>query len=107
MRTIYKYKIGNITEIVSGVNTEKKIYLPVDSKILCCKLQHGPDVCVWAELDTADFDNAKVPIQTITIKLFGTGWNMDELKGKKYEYLDTIYVGHEGVFVYYAYAIYE
>lgn len=107
MRTIYKYKIGNITEIVSGVNTEKKIYLPVDSKILCCKLQHGPDVCVWVELNDSDLHNSEISLQPITIKLFGTGWNMDELKGKKYEYLDTIYVGHEGVFVYHAYAIYE
>ena len=107
MRTVYKYTIGNIAEVVSGVNLESKICVPADSKILCCKLQNGPNVCVWVELDEADFNDAKVPIQPITIKLFGTGWNMDELKDKNYEYLDTIYVGNEGVFVYHAYAIYE
>ena len=107
MRTVYKYKIGIITEVVSGVNTESKIYVPEGSKILCCKLQNGADVCVWVELEESDFNDAKVPIQPITIKLFGTGWNMDEIKDKKYEYLDTIYVGREGVFVYHAYAIYE
>lgn len=107
MRTIYKYTIGNIAEVVSGVNLESKIYVPVDSKILCCKLQNGPNVCVWVELDEADLHNSKELIQSVTIKLFGTGWNMDELKDKNYEYLDTIYVGSEGVFVYHAYAIYE
>lgn len=106
MRTIYKYTISNTPEVVAGINLESKIYVPVDSKILCCKVQNGKDVCVWVELDTADFDNAKVPIQPITIKIFGTGWNMDCLKDKKYEYLDTIMIG-EGVFVYHIYAIYE
>lgn len=107
MKTIYKYKISNTPDVVSGVNLESKICVPANSKILCCKIQNGTDVCVWVELDAADFDDAKVSIQRITIKLFGTGWNMDELKDKKYEYLNSIYIGKDGVFVYHAYAIYD
>ncbi len=107
MKTIYKYTITNTPEVISGVNLESKIYVPEDFKILCCKVQNGTDVCVWVELDTADFENAKVLIQPLTIKLFGTGWNMDCLKGKKYEYLDSIYIGNDGLFVYHVYAIYE
>lgn len=107
MRTIYKYKIGDIPEIVSGTNNEMKVYVPVDSKILCCKIQDKTNVCVWVELEDTDLLDSSVLIQPVTIKIFGTGWNMDELKGKKYEYLDTIYVGSEGVFVYHVYAIYE
>lgn len=107
MKTIYKYTISNTPEVISGVNLESKIYVPADSKILCCKVQNGTDVCVWVELDESDINNALVPIQRITIKLFGTGWNMDCLKDKKYEYLDSIYIGKDGLFVYHVYAIYE
>lgn len=107
MKTIYKYVISNTPDVVSGINLESKIYVPKNSKILCCKVQNGTDVCVWVELESSDWDNAKVPIQPITIKIFGTGWNMDEIKDKKYEYLDTIYVGRDGVFVYHVYAIYD
>lgn len=106
MKTIYKYTITNTPEVVSGTNTESKIYVPVDSKILCCKVQHGTEVCVWVELDEAKLHASKILIQPITIKLFETGCNMDELKGKKYEYIDTIMIS-EGIFVYHAYAIYE
>lgn len=107
MKTIYKYKISNTLDVISGVNLESKICVPADSKILCCKVQNGTDVCVWVELDSADWDDAKVPIRRITIKLFGTGWNMDCLKDKEYEYLDTIYIGKDGLYVYHVYAIYE
>lgn len=107
MKTIYKYVISNTPDVVSGVNIESKICVPANSKILCCKIQNGTDVCVWVELDIADFDNEKVPVQQITFKIFGTGWDMDELKDKKYEYLDTIYIGRDGVFVYHVYAVYE
>lgn len=107
MKTIYKHVIGSTTDIVSGAILETKIYVPADSKVLCCKVQHGTDVCVWVELNSEDLDRSKVLIQSITIKLFGTGWNMDCLKDKKYEYLDTIYIGQDGVFVYHAYAIFE
>lgn len=106
MKTIYKYTVSNTPEVVAGINLESKIYVPADSKILCCKVQNKTDVCVWVELDEADLNNALVPIQPITIKIFGTGWNMDCIKDKKYEYLDTIMIG-EGVFVYHVYAIYE
>jgi len=107
MKTIYKYTISNTPDVISGENLESKIYVPVDSKILCCKVQNGTDVCVWVELDGADWDDAKIPIQRITIKLFGTGWNMDCLKDNEYEYLDSIYIGKDGLFVYHVYAIYE
>lgn len=106
MRTIYKYTITNTPDVVAGVNLESKIYVPVDSKILCCKVQNGTEVCVWVELNSEDFHNSQVLIQPITIKIFGTGWNIDELKGKNYEYIDTIMIG-EGIFVYHVYAIYE
>lgn len=106
MKTIYKYTIGNTPEIVAGINLEEKIYVPAGSKVLCCKVQNGKEVNVWVELEESDLDNAKVPIQPITIKVFGTGWNMDCLKDKKYEYLDTFMIG-DGVFVYHVYAIYE
>lgn len=107
MKTIYKYKISNTLDVISGVNLESKICVPADSKILCCKVQNGTDVCVWVELEKAAWDDAKVPIRRITIKLFGTGWNMDCLKDKEYEYLDTIYIGKDGLYVYHVYAIYE
>jgi hypothetical protein len=107
MRTIYKYTISNTPDVITGVNLEGKIYVPADSKILCCKVQNGTDVCVWVELEKSAWDDAKVPIQQITIKLFGTGWNMDCLKDKKYEYLDSIYIGKDGLFVYHVYAIYD
>lgn len=107
MKTIYKYTISNTPDVITGVNLEGKIYVPADSKVLCCKVQNGTDVCVWVELEKAAWDDAKVPIQRITIKLFGTGWNMDYLKDKKYEYLDSIYIGTDGLYVYHAYAIYE
>ena len=106
MKTIYKYTVSNTPEVVAGMNLESKIYVPAGSKILCCKVQNKTDVCVWVELDESDLNNAKVPIQPITIKIFGTGWNMDCIKDKKYEYLDTIMIG-DGVFVYHVYAIYE
>lgn len=106
MKTIYKYTVSNTPEVVAGMNLESKIYVPAGSKILCCKVQNSTDVCVWAELEESDINNAKVPIQPITIKIFGTGWNMDCLKDKKYEYLDTFMIG-DGVFVYHVYAIYE
>lgn len=106
MKTIYKYTVSNTPEVVAGINLESKIYVPAGSKILCCKVQNKTDVCVWVELDEADLNNALVPIQPITIKIFGTGWNMDCLKDKKYEYIDTFMIG-EGVFVYHVYAIYE
>lgn len=106
MKTIYKYTVSNTPEVVAGINLESKIYVPAGSKILCCKVQNKTDVCVWVELDEADLNNALVPIQPITIKIFGTGWNMDCIKDKKYEYIDTIMIG-EGVFVYHVYAIYE
>lgn len=107
MKTIYKYTISNTPDVITGVNLEDKIYVPADSKILCCKVQNGTDVCVWVELEKSAWDDAKVPIQRITIKMFGTGWNMDCLKDKKYEYLDSIYIGKDGLFVYHVYAIYE
>lgn len=107
MKTIYKYTISNTPDVITGVNLEGKIYVPADSKILCCKVQNGTDVCVWVELDKDAWNNAKVSVQRITIKLFGTGWNMDCLKDKKYEYLDSIYIGKDGLFVYHVYAIYE
>lgn len=106
MKTIYKYTVSNTPEVVAGMNLESKIYVPAGSKVLCCKVQNSTDVCVWVELDEADLNNALVPIQPITIKIFGTGWNMDCLKDKKYEYIDTFMIG-EGVFVYHVYAIYE
>lgn len=106
MKTIYKYTVSNTPEVVAGMNLESKIYVPAGSKILCCKVQNSTDVCVWTELEESDINNAKVPIQPITIKIFGTGWNMDCLKDKKYEYLDTFMIG-DGVFVYHVYAIYE
>ena len=106
MKTIYKYTIINTPEVISGVNLESKIYVPADSQILCCKIQNSTDVCVWVELDEAELHNSKVLIQSITIKLFGTGWNMDCLKDKEYEYIDTLMFG-EGIFVYHVYAIYE
>lgn len=106
MRTIYKYTVSNTPEVVAGMNLESKIYVPAGSKVLCCKVQNNTDVCVWVELDESDLNNALVPIQPITIKIFGTGWNMDCLKDKKYEYLDTFMIG-DGVFVYHVYAIYE
>ena len=107
MRTIYKYTISNTPDVISGVNLESKIYVPAGSKILCCKVQNKTDVCVWVELEESDLNNAKVAIQPITIKIFGTGWNMDfYLKDKNYEYIDTIMIG-EGVLVYHVYAIYE
>lgn len=107
MKTIYKYTISNTPDVITGVNLEGKIYVPADSKILCCKVQNGTDVCVWVELDKDAWNNAKVSVQRITIKLFGTGWNMDCLKDKKYEYLDSIYIGKDGLYVYHVYAIYE
>ena len=107
MRTIYKYTISNTPDVVSGVNLESKICVPANSKILCCKIQNGTDVCVWVELDKAAFGDDKVPTQQITIKLFGTGWNLNCLKDKKYEYLDSIYIGKDGLFVYHVYAIYD
>lgn len=106
MKTIYKYTITNTPEVLSGVNLESKIYVPADSKILCCKIQNSTDVCVWVELDEAELHKSEVLIQSITIKLFGTGWNMDCLKDKEYEYLDSIFIG-DGLFVYHVYAIYE
>ena len=106
MKTIYKYTISNTPEVVAGINLESKIYVPAGSKILCCKVQNKTDVCVWVELEESDINNALVTIQPITIKIFGTGWNMDCLKDKKYEYLDTFMIG-DGVFVYHVYAIYE
>lgn len=107
MKTIYKYTITNTPEVISGLNLESKIYVPADSKILCCKVQNGTDVCVWVELDEAELNKSKASIQSITIKLFGTGWNMDCLKDKKYEYLDSIYIGKDGLYVYHVYAIYD
>lgn len=106
MKTIYKYTVSNTPEVVAGMNLESKIYVPAGSKILCCKVQNKTDICVWVELEELDLNDAKVPIQSITIKIFGTGWNMDCLKDKKYEYIDSFMIG-EGVFVYHAYAIYE
>ena len=106
MKTIYKYTVSNTPEVVAGMNLESKIYVPAGSKILCCKVQNKTDVCVWVELEESDLNNAKVPIQPITIKIFGTGWNMDCIKDKKYEYIDTFMIG-DGVFVYHVYAIYE
>lgn len=99
MKTIYKYVISNTPEVVSGANLSAKIALPVGSKILCCKIQNEVDVCVWVEIDT-DVEQK----ETIVIGIFGTGWDMDCLKDKKYEYIDTIMIG-EGVFVYHVYAI--
>lgn len=99
MKTIYKYVISNTPEVVTGANLGSKIALPVGSKILCCKIQNEVDVCVWAEVDT-DVEQK----ETIIISIFGTGWNMDCLKDKKYEYIDTFMIG-EGVFVYHVYAI--
>lgn len=107
MKTIYKYKISNTLDVISGVNLESKICVPADSKILCCKVQNGTDICVWVELDNTDWNDATVPIQRITIKLFGTGWNLNCLKDKKYEYLDSIYIGKDGLYVYHVYAIYD
>ena len=106
MKTIYKYTVSNTPEVVAGMNLESKIYVPAGSKILCCKVQNKTDVCVWVELEESDINNALVAIQPITIKIFGTGWNMDCIKDKKYEYLDTFMIG-DGVFVYHVYAIYE
>ena len=107
MKTIYKYKISNTPEVVAGINLEEKIYVPGDSKILCCKVQNETDVCVWVELEESELSKPKETLQPITIKIFGTGWNMDfHLKGKDYEYIDTFMIG-DGVFVYHVYAIYE
>jgi hypothetical protein len=99
MKTIYKYVISNTPEVVSGANLGAKIALPIGSKILCCKIQNEVDVCVWAEVDT-DVEQK----ENIVIGIFGTGWNMNELKGKEYEYIDTFMIGG-GVFVYHVYAI--
>jgi hypothetical protein len=107
MKTIYKYKISNTPEVVAGMNLEEKIYVPTDSKILCCKVQNKTDVCVWVELDEDELNKSKASIQPITIKIFGTGWNMDCLKDKKYEYINSVYIGKDGMFVYHAYAVYE
>ena len=107
MKTIYKYTIGNTPEIVAGINPDEKIYVPAGSKILCCKVQKGTEVCVWVELEESELSKPKESFPPITFKIFGTGWNMDfYLKDKQYEYIDTFMIG-EGVFVFHVYAIYE
>ena len=108
MRTIYKYTISNTQDVISGVNLESKIFVPDDSKILCCKVQNGTEVNVWVELEESELSKPEETLQPITIKIFGTGWNMDfHLKDKKYEYIDSIYIGKDGLFVYHVYAIYD
>lgn len=106
MKTIYKYTISNTPEVVAGINLESKIFVPAGSKILCCKVQNKTDVCVWVELEESELSKPEETLQPITIKIFGTGWNIDCIKNKKYEYIDTIMIG-EGVFVYHVYAIFE
>lgn len=99
MKTIYKYVISNTPELVSGENLGAKIALPVGSKVLCCKIQNKEDICVWVELDTEVEEKEQV-----FITIYGTGWDMCQLKGLNYEYLDTIMIG-DGFFVYHVYVI--
>lgn len=99
MKTIYKYVISNIPDVVSGANLSANLSLPVGAKILCCKIQKHVDVCVWVELDTEVEQK-----ENVFIAIYGTGFNMKQLEGREYKYIDTFMVG-EGVYVYHVYAI--
>ena len=68
MRTIYKYKICTVPELVAGYKNGETIDVPENSKVLRCEIQNN-DVCVWIELETDE-----KPTEKVSIRLFGTGW---------------------------------
>lgn len=92
MRTVYKYKICTVPELVAGIKIGETIDVPENSKVLRCEIQNN-DVCVWIELE-----KDKKPTEKACIRLFGTGW---EFSGC-YKYINSIFI-HGGTFVYHAY----
>lgn len=92
MRTVYKYKICTVPELVAGIKNRETIDVPENSKVLRCEIQNN-DVCVWIELE-----KDKKQTEKVSISLFGTGW---EFSGN-YQYINSIFI-HGGTFVYHAY----
>lgn len=92
MKTIYKYEICTVPELVAGYKNGKTLELPENSKILRCEIQQN-NVCVWVELDKEREEK-----EQLHVVLFGTGWEFSGV----YQYVNSIFV-HSGTFVYHAY----
>ena len=97
MKAIYKYVVTDVPSVISGSNTDVIITVPKNSKILCCKIQHGKDICIWAEVDIEEKD-----VEKYRLGFVGTGWLMIEENLADYEYLDSILI-NDGMFVYHIY----
>lgn len=93
MKTIYKYVLDTVPNIIGEPKGVYSIDLPSGAKVLKAGLQNMSDICIWAEVDPS---LSKTDHKEIFI--LGTGWPV--IEGIKY--LDTIMI-EDGVFVYHIY----
>lgn len=68
MITIYKYQIQS---------DEQKITMPAGASILCFQLQNTVPT-IWAMVDIEQ------PVEVRSFRIYGTGWEMDELMNLRY-----------------------
>ncbi len=62
MRTIWKYEL-----VVKYPGHQAIVRMPRGAHVFCAREQ-GPEICVWADVDT------DAPAEPRTFEVFGTGW---------------------------------
>lgn len=84
MRTIYKYKLENLTGHPSEVGIVAKVEIPWPADILKVTAI-GDDIYVYANVFTKNEG-----FETVEFRIFGTGWDMTWIQN--IEYLDTVFM---------------
>lgn len=100
MKTIYKYEIDTVSNLISSNNQVKyDIKMPHYSKILSAKIQHGK-LCIWVMTDPT------YELETRSVFVIGTGWPMIDVMlatrtniDDDIEFIDTVVLA-DGQFVY-------
>ena len=76
MKTIYKFRLN-------GENGRTKLLLPKNATLLTVQMQ-GDSPCLWVLLETAEKEVER------DFKIFGTGFDMDELNDQPFSYIGTV-----------------
>lgn len=97
MKTIYKYVLDTVPNVVGAPKIPYQIELPQGAKVLSCGIQGGHSVCVWALVDPDVEEKVKTNFYVI-----GTGWPLSPELTEGWAFLNTIMV-EDGVFVYHVF----
>ena len=94
MKSIYKYEI----EVENHVQN-----IPVPSGAIFRKvgMQNGK-MFLWMEVEN-DIDS-KINLEYFSVIVFGTGWGIQRITGKVFEFLDTVF-SENAEFVWHVYKV--